>query len=285
MGQPLHCVRPSAALNAQNATFSHSYEQLKAAIYRFERDHVNDVPIEAYSDDAQDRDLEAAHLLTENRTAADKLYLRLLNKELDNVTSFYADKERELLSDLQLTLQDADRIQNEGVFVDESDYEDGDEGSDDESDDDAGRQRRPSKSTPKKRRKRAMSSTSQASQQSKDADLIALHDGAEEAIPEDEETTPLKRKDNSTGGGRRKSVVAGGDATRASIWSSSSGYARDTRITFKMRLQAHYRELAQLKSFVALNYTGFRKALKKCIARALLYPSSADRRRTGSTRS
>ena len=48
-----------------------------------------------------------------------------------------------------------------------------------------------------------------------------------------------------------------------SVWQATSDWATDTRITFKMRLQGIYRELAQLGEYSKLNYLGFKKGSKK----------------------
>lgn len=50
-----------------------------------------------------------------------------------------------------------------------------------------------------------------------------------------------------------------------SIWTAKTNYAYDTRILFKKRITALYNLLTSLKAYVELNYTGFRKILKKCV--------------------
>ena len=51
-----------------------------------------------------------------------------------------------------------------------------------------------------------------------------------------------------------------------SIWTAKTNYAYDTRILFKKRITTLYNLLTSLKAYVELNYTGFRKILKKCVA-------------------
>ncbi|KAI0319073.1 SPX domain-containing protein [Amylostereum chailletii] len=47
------------------------------------------------------------------------------------------------------------------------------------------------------------------------------------------------------------------------IWNSKSNYAMDTQLLFKRRITNLYVQLSALKSYVELNYSGFRKILKK----------------------
>ena len=47
------------------------------------------------------------------------------------------------------------------------------------------------------------------------------------------------------------------------IWTAKTDYAWDTRILFKRRITALYIQLTSLKSYVDINYAGFRKILKK----------------------
>lgn len=56
---------------------------------------------------------------------------------------------------------------------------------------------------------------------------------------------------------------SGAASSTNDIWSSNSRHAVDLRITFKLRLQSLFRDLSQLKEYVSLNQTGFRKILKK----------------------
>jgi phosphate transporter len=54
------------------------------------------------------------------------------------------------------------------------------------------------------------------------------------------------------------------------VWTSNSDYAWDTRLLFKRRITALYVTTSSLKSYVELNYSGFRKVLKKYVHYFLL---------------
>lgn len=47
------------------------------------------------------------------------------------------------------------------------------------------------------------------------------------------------------------------------IWTSQSNYAYDTRLLYKRRITTQYIALTSLKAYVEVNYSGFRKILKK----------------------
>lgn len=47
------------------------------------------------------------------------------------------------------------------------------------------------------------------------------------------------------------------------IWTSKSTYAFDIRALFKRRITTLYNQLTSLRAYVELNYSGFRKILKK----------------------
>src|SRR5260370_3102147 len=54
-----------------------------------------------------------------------------------------------------------------------------------------------------------------------------------------------------------------GDHLPTSIWNSRSNYARDVRMVYKRRITTLYLTATSLRSYVELNWTGFRKILKK----------------------
>lgn len=60
----------------------------------------------------------------------------------------------------------------------------------------------------------------------------------------------------------RESLTASG-LLPETIWTSNSDYALDTRLLFKRRITNLYVSASSLKSYVELNYSGFRKVLKK----------------------
>ena len=67
----------------------------------------------------------------------------------------------------------------------------------------------------------------------------------------------------------KDSVTSAGSASET-IWNSRSNYATDTRLLYKRRITALYTSFTSLKSYVEVNYSGFRKILKKYVASLLV---------------
>ena len=59
---------------------------------------------------------------------------------------------------------------------------------------------------------------------------------------------------------RKDSVASNAPET---VWTARNNYAMDIQLLFKRRITNLYLSLVSLKSYVELNYTGFRKILKK----------------------
>lgn len=62
-----------------------------------------------------------------------------------------------------------------------------------------------------------------------------------------------------------------------SVWTSGTDYAYDTRLLFKRRITTLYISFTNLKSYVEVNYSGFRKILKKSVPILLFTAWSIDR--------
>lgn len=50
-----------------------------------------------------------------------------------------------------------------------------------------------------------------------------------------------------------------------SVWTAKTNYAWDIRLLFKRRITDLYVSFSSLKSYVEVNYSGFRKILKKYV--------------------
>jgi phosphate transporter len=60
-----------------------------------------------------------------------------------------------------------------------------------------------------------------------------------------------------------QSSVTSSTSVPENVWTSKSDYAYDTRLLFKRRITTLYITVTSLKSYVEVNYSGFRKILKK----------------------
>lgn len=56
-----------------------------------------------------------------------------------------------------------------------------------------------------------------------------------------------------------------------SVWTARTNYAWDIRLLFKRRITNLYVSFCSLKSYVEVNYSGFRKILKKYVSSAFVW--------------
>ncbi|TPX07150.1 uncharacterized protein E0L32_010951 [Thyridium curvatum] len=222
-----------------------AYSNLKKLIYQLEK-----VVHQAAGTDAESRPL----IQTEDPEA---VFIRALDVELEKISSFYGVKEQELIDDVNAILKDV------GVF--ELDNENGEGG------------RSPFNDNQNNRHRRQSVQSRQSTE-----------DGVEDDSDDDgDETTGLTRKRRWSGGGgagtggpRRRTVHnIGGPATDMTASTEMTRSFRrysvtvddfddqavlfSTGIMLKKRIISLYVQLCELKSYVQLNKTGFRKVLKK----------------------
>ena len=62
---------------------------------------------------------------------------------------------------------------------------------------------------------------------------------------------------------RQSDSVTDTGELETSIWLSKSNYAVDVQLIFKRRITNLYIQFTSLRSYIELNYSGFRKILKK----------------------
>lgn len=237
-----------------------AYDSLKRCIYQLEK--------QLYAR----HDLDASALLHVLSTTAeaDAVFVPLLDRELAKISEFYATQERDMqteFSDIESTVK---RLEERGVDR----YYDEDE--EDEEDDDESISR-----SPIGRRRRATSTTEEPSSPKQPRAHFQIPESPTLGRPRSRSyshTIPRNKrrstsagiastfqsfKDTFTSGGPSSSTTALLDSDPDSIWTSQSNYAYDTRLLLKRRLTKLYISLTNLRSYTELNYTGFRKIIKK----------------------
>jgi phosphate transporter len=255
------------------------YDSLKSAIYRLEKDAVFNTRQRDY------RDVESAALLAsqeDDQSDRDKLFSRLIDEELSKVVNFYKEKERELLAEVDNLAHEMERIETEPLYAmtDDAIFEDEEDEDEDEDDDDSvasephsarrrssfldrrpgrdsSRKRRPSKPVPS--RERANSTGT------RDTDLLGPDESPAAASGNSDHAGPAsehRKHGAESSSGQRRAKQRRFSFSDAS-WAGPSSYLSDTCIALKLRLQGLFRDLSQLRQFASLNYTGFRKILKK----------------------
>ncbi|KAG6828999.1 hypothetical protein H0H92_005976 [Tricholoma furcatifolium] len=200
-----------------------SYDALKRQIYQLEK--------EQHGEGQPYRDLEAGeheNLLSQSST--DFVFEPLLKKELAKIVEFYETREKEILEEVTNLEALVERQEQDG-FDGAERYRDDSDGDEDEDDDET---REASTST--RPHRLSISSTETDHEPTQRSTFAKIGDTIRDSF-----------------------VSTASD----NIWTSRSDYAYDTRLLFKRKITTVYVSVSNLKSYVEVNYSGFRKILKK----------------------
>ncbi|KAF8193323.1 SPX domain-containing protein [Pholiota molesta] len=225
-----------------------AYDALKKFIYQLERQqYVHHIP-----------DLESnerSSLLTgEDTSGTDAIFIPLLDRELKKIVLFYEHQKKELVDDLNDLEKDIELQEEIGLLGDHyADYEDGD----DEDDDDSINASRSPMALDARRAGIGIAGPS-ARRQS----ISSIEEADESSAVPKGNLGKLSRgitnlKDSLI------SIGSGDQELDRTIWNARSDYAYDTRLLYKRRITTLYIAFTNLKSFVEINYSGFRKIIKK----------------------
>lgn len=249
-----------------------AYSNLKKLIYQLEKQLNQNGQVTAGPSDPEASPLLANGALDD----PDKLFARKLDDELEKISSFYQLKELEIFGEVDSLLLDVEEF--------DAEHEAGEA-------DDMGMERRQSlwararqqsifRTFPKKRRKSSNVSSG-------GLERAAIHEEDDESEDEDNEHAPLTKSTSSLGGSQtldkasraRRSSMRGRDhdsgeqAADYSMRRPSMAFndfgdealqaLYDEGITLKKRTTNLYVSVCELRSFIQLNETGFRKVCKK----------------------
>ncbi|KAF9230363.1 SPX domain-containing protein [Melanogaster broomeanus] len=263
-----------------------AYDVLKRRIYQLEKEQHR-MTRSSYTD------LEAnEHTSLVDRpdvSVLDSTFIPLLDQELKKVTLFYEEKEKELFEELAeleelVAEQDAAGLAAGEHYL--HDYADEDDDDDDEDDQIGDHVHFDEGQVPKRRRRKSSSvsmgygprSTSGAARDASrhrwsfsstegpvgDMDTRAQSRGSLSSRPraDSPSQSPIRRARSLASRliGVRDSVTSTGSET---VWTAKTNYAWDIRLLFKRRITNLYLSFSSLKSYVEVNYSGFRKILKK----------------------
>ncbi|RIA85720.1 SPX domain-containing protein [Glomus cerebriforme] len=213
-----------------------AYSNLKKLIYQIERDIISSSIAGQNDTETPILESEDSPLLV-NKSRANAIFVPALDKELTKINTFYINKEKELLDEVNSlisdyavfeNLEDNVSIRSSALAMSRSSYQSGD-----------GSHSR--KKSSQVRRTRSVSDTA-VSFMSSDEDEAETHD-----------LHPT--------GGSRLSADIDADNRLSYLWSPS--LLEEQRIRLKKRTIELFVWLSELKSFVSLNNTGFSKILKK----------------------
>ncbi|KAJ6578119.1 SPX domain-containing protein [Mycena capillaripes] len=245
-----------------------AYDALKKYIYQLER---------TQHEHSSYRDIETNERtsLVDRVPTTDAVFMPLLDRELKKICAFYEAQERELKGEVA-ELEELVRQQEEAGmagnhYLDDGPYDDED---DDEDDDDSlsrspQRRRRVSSSAGPRHRISLSASQTIPEEPSEYHHRLSTSSGSSDGHPEVGPSSPTiaapmgtlgRLKNKLTPDFMRSSVTS---SILENVWTSKSDYAYDTRLLFKRRITALYISVTSLKSYVEVNYSGFRKILKK----------------------
>ncbi|KAG6820158.1 hypothetical protein H0H93_004595 [Arthromyces matolae] len=235
-----------------------AYDSLKRDIYQLEK--------EQHGEHRPYRDLEANEQETLlGQTRSDVLFEPLLNEEMKKITSFYKVQEKEITEEVG-ELEALVKVQEDiGLGTDERYLDDPDE---DEEDDDESISHSPERRRRISSSRRNLFAFAQFIPEAREASGSArphrLSISSEDSVEHEVPGGTVSRLATKIGDTLRESFISTGSVPAdATIWNSKSDYAYDIRLTFKRRITRAYVAVANLKSYVEVNYSGFRKILKK----------------------
>ncbi|KAG6816670.1 hypothetical protein H0H87_004030 [Tephrocybe sp. NHM501043] len=220
-----------------------AYDSLKRHIYQLEKEqHGEGIPY---------RDVEAneqSNLLGQSST--DAIFEPLLDKELKKITLFYEGQEKELL-DLVTQLEVLVANQEDAGLFDDGRYLDDPDDDDEEDDESISR-------SPERRRRISFTRHGLSREATTSSRPHRLSISSVDTIDNERMSRSLAGKIGDTI--RDSFISISGPET---IWTSKSNYAYDTRLLFKRKITTLYVSVSNLKSYVEVNQSGFRKILKK----------------------
>jgi phosphate transporter len=246
------------------------YDALKKYIYQLEKQSVN----QPYRDvEANENSSLIAHADHAQGRNTDALFVPLLDRELEKISRFYDKQQSQAIEDVQeletLIHEEENRPTRrwEDIVEDEDD--------EDEDDDELGHlERGPSRSPDRRRRRPSISVDTNANGQQESAPplsplITSLPTPIRESGSKSRSPTMTRRQGRTLPGRLMDSITSSGFLSVSDhgddhhAWGSESDYAQDTRLLFKRKITTVYVLVSSLKSYVELNYSGFRKILKK----------------------
>ncbi|QRV89762.1 transport protein [Ceratobasidium sp. AG-Ba] len=268
-----------------------AYSALKKQIYTLEAE----LSTNGQSVDTE-RGERSALLGEHSRRATNSAFRPLLDAELSKIVAFYEIQEKELLYDVVELEQLVDKTEEEGINP--VNGEDSDDGSDEDEDEDDTRSG--GGSQPTERRHSGSGSQNLANSRALDESISATRPDPTplarsitrpENVDLEASLASLRAPGSESGTGPRSpsrrrargasmSVISqktplttilrlvkpNSNTTPVvgdSVWQLRTPAAVDVQMLFKRRITTLYITLTSLKSYVELNYTGFRKILKK----------------------
>ncbi|KAI0648667.1 Sodium/sulfate symporter [Trametes meyenii] len=266
-----------------------AYEALKKHVYQLEKQKVG--LQESFHDLEANEHTSLIGAAGSNAASTDALFIPLLDRELRKVCLFYETEEQRFSDEVSALQQEIEQQEQNGPYAGHQ-YMDNEEDPDDEDDDDfdlhsptLSRDRTQSPSRQRRRHSRSVSSATPAGPSGSklkfdtkrrysvssdeheeiEASVASLDpNGDSHAAVRGPSRSPLVRA-KSLANKLKDSIISTGSTSSQpeTVWTSRNNYAQDTQLLFKRKITRTYVFATSLRSYVELNYAGFRKILKK----------------------
>ncbi|KAI0763315.1 Sodium/sulfate symporter [Trametes elegans] len=265
-----------------------AYEALKKHVYQLEKHKVG--LQESFHDLEANERTSLIGAVGEDAASTDAFFIPLLDRELKKVCLFYESEEQRLSDEVAALQQEIEQLEQNGPYAGHQYVDDDEDADEDEDDDDfdlhspiLSRER--TQSPARRRRHRSLSSARPGGPSGTKLKLDAKRRysvSSDEPDGVEASTASLEPNADQAGASRGPSrsplVTAKSLATRLkdslistgstssqpeTVWNARNNYAQDTQLLFKRKITRTYVFATSLKSYVELNYAGFRKILKK----------------------
>ncbi|GBE90058.1 Uncharacterized transporter [Sparassis crispa] len=260
-----------------------AYDTLKKYVYQLEKQQAG--IHDSYHD--LEANEETSLIGASSSLSTDAVFTPLLDMELKKICSFYETQEKELMTEvaaLERLVQQQEEVGPDAghQYMNGSLDEDDEDEDDDDFDPNSPMISRERTLSPARRRRHARSVSSGIGSNAKpDATVTRRYSisSSDDHAELEASIASLRSTANEQAGGPSVSRSPINTATRSlankfnrlrdavsssdTVWTAKNNYARDIQLLFKRRITNLYVSITSLKSYVELNYSGFRKILKK----------------------
>ncbi|CDO75104.1 hypothetical protein BN946_scf185010.g29 [Trametes cinnabarina] len=261
-----------------------AYDALKKYVYQLEKQKVG---LQDSFHDLEANERTSLIGLGADAASTDPLFIPLLDRELKKICLFYESEEQRLSDEVTALQQEVEQQEQNGPYAGHQYLDSENDGDADEEEDDddfdihspiMSRDRTLSPSRQRRRHSRSASSAGPSgsklkvdtkrrySVSSSDHDMeasIASLDPHGDHSRGPSKSPLVKAK--SLASKLKDSLISTGSTSGQpeSVWTAKNNYAQDTQLLFKRKITRTYVFATSLRSYVELNYAGFRKILKK----------------------